>query len=115
MKSGLDTFLLPQQALFSQAVAGRSGYIASALQRKVTFPTETSYRAGDQGGSADLIDLAGDALRPLGNALEGIVGKERRAFLEPDNFALAAARQAGTLDDARYTQLSGDYGIECLE
>ena len=29
--------------------------------------------------------------------------------------ALAAARQAGTLDDARYDQLSRDYGIEWLE
>jgi quercetin dioxygenase-like cupin family protein len=29
--------------------------------------------------------------------------------------ALAAARQAGTLDDARYGQLSRDYGIEWLE
>jgi quercetin dioxygenase-like cupin family protein len=29
--------------------------------------------------------------------------------------ALAAARQAGTLDDARYDQLSREYGIEWLE
>ena len=29
--------------------------------------------------------------------------------------ALAAARRAGTLDDARYRQLSRDYGIEWLE
>jgi hypothetical protein len=29
--------------------------------------------------------------------------------------ALAAARQAGTLDDARYDQLCGDYGIVWLE
>ena len=29
--------------------------------------------------------------------------------------ALAAARQAGTLDDALYRQLSLDYGIEWLE
>jgi hypothetical protein len=29
--------------------------------------------------------------------------------------ALAAARQAGTLDDALHRQLSRDYGIEWLE
>jgi hypothetical protein len=44
--------------------------------RRIVDHSGLDYRAGDQGGSADLIDPAGDAPRPLGNALEGIVGRD---------------------------------------
>jgi hypothetical protein len=44
--------------------------------RRIVDHSGLGYRAGDQGGGADLMDPAGDALRSLGNALDGIVGKD---------------------------------------
>ena len=42
--------------------------------------------AGDQSRGADLIDPAWEALRPFGDALEGVVGEEWRTFFEPSDF-----------------------------